>query len=332
MLQRRLAELEERLRELVRRQGAEADAVVALAEDAGLPNLEPGQVAVRRDTLAVQVDAEQEPPTQPLVTPLQRAVKAQAAAVLAMRDAQRPAVQLAQADAKTQLEEALRLIEKQQEQQQQEQQKKERNELAKLYNELAARQATLQTNVEPLTTVENIDRRQRAELRGLAAEQEAVRAAADELKPKVADTLIFKAGHEQIDTEAAAAAEALRNAKPDPQTLARQGRITTGLLAMAAALADDPQDPSDFAHQDDGGGGGGGAGGQPQEQPLVPPLAELKLLRQMQLDVMERTRAAEAGDGPAPDLAALGEQQRRLAELGRELIDAVQTTPPGNPQ
>ena len=63
-----------------------------------------------------------------------------------------------------------------------------------------------------------------------------------------------------------------------------------------------------------GGGGGGGGGGKP---PLVPPLAELKMLRIMQRDVNVRTKRVDeqVAKTPAKKLTPeLKETLRRAAQ------------------
>jgi len=82
---------------------------------------------------------------------------------------------------------------------------------------------------------------------------------------------------------------------------------------------------SEFADGAGGGGGGGGAGASGQEPGLVPPLAELRLLRAMQAEALERTRAVGSLDDgqAASELHAVGELQRELGRLGREAIERL---------
>ena len=79
------------------------------------------------------------------------------------------------------------------------------------------------------------------------------------------------------------------------------------------------------------GGGGGGGSGQAGKAPLLPPSAELKLLRAMQIRVNDLTTAFNEirGDGDALDPALLGEvrkvagRQDGVAGLARDIIERV---------
>lgn len=85
-----------------------------------------------------------------------------------------------------------------------------------------------------------------------------------------------------------------------------------------------------------GGGGAGGMGGEAGEQPQgLPPLAQLKALRGIQVEVNERTAAFEKAnpdkmklsDADTDEIAELERTQREVAELFKKLAPALQ-----NPQ
>ena len=65
---------------------------------------------------------------------------------------------------------------------------------------------------------------------------------------------------------------------------------------------------------------------------MVPPLAEMLLLRGIQQAVYDETRglheAADAGPDAASRIAELGAEQRELAQLARQLIDQPASPPP----
>jgi hypothetical protein len=81
-----------------------------------------------------------------------------------------------------------------------------------------------------------------------------------------------------------------------------------------------PRD-DEFRDGNDASGSGGSGSGQ---QPLFPPLAELRLLREMQQEAADLTRAIDdSGQPAAEEIAAVGELQRSLEERGRELIEKL---------
>jgi hypothetical protein len=115
----------------------------------------------------------------------------------------------------------------------------------------------------------------------------------------------------------------------------RQQRIGDSITRLMDALEDLQQPPGEFA----GGGGAtpGGSGGQQQGRPpLIPPIAELMLLRGMQEQVYNQTRdldvrrdldAAER-QGRLEDLA---DDQQELLELGEEMAESLGNAPSAPP-
>ena len=63
----------------------------------------------------------------------------------------------------------------------------------------------------------------------------------------------------------------------------------------------------------------------------MPPVAELKLLRSLQAQVMSDTRLAGDGVGGAADIERLGKAQRDLVELGQNLMQRLQQQGGGGP-
>ena len=108
----------------------------------------------------------------------------------------------------------------------------------------------------------------------------------------------------------------------DQTTTARRLRL------MAKALEKSKKKDDDFSDKSDsGGGGGGGGGGKPQ---MIPPTAELKLLREVQTMLKDDTQAlaGEMADAPSADarsrLRDLANQQRELGALGETMLKKVQ--------
>jgi hypothetical protein len=92
----------------------------------------------------------------------------------------------------------------------------------------------------------------------------------------------------------------------------------------------------EIEEQEGGGGGGGGGGGQDENgEPLLPPTAELKMIRELQLRVNELTREFDLerieAEGGREDLTTeqrqacehIGQKQGRVAELTRALHERL---------
>jgi hypothetical protein len=146
--------------------------------------------------------------------------------------------------------------------------------------------------------------------------------AVEKLLSDVEETLLFKHLHGRIDKAVARATQKLRDGKVDAEVLADQDRIAVALRTMAHALQDALKQ-ADFAQQRENSAAGGGQGGQARPQPLVPPAAELRLLRGLQQEIYDQTKAL--ADAPPTGnreqtVLELSTQQRELSSLGRDLI------------
>ncbi|MFG0259816.1 MAG: hypothetical protein ACF8LK_05620, partial [Phycisphaerales bacterium JB041] len=125
----------------------------------------------------------------------------------------------------------------------------------------------------------------------------------------------------RIESASRAAEEALLGGTADGDVVRRQASIVRLLQSLLAALAEENRPPG-ASEQQAGGGGGSGSGG---ETPIVPEIAELKLLRAMQAEAMEWTRNLdEAGRRPLPtELRELADLQSELAGRASELVEKL---------
>jgi hypothetical protein len=341
-LRRRLVELAERVERLVEEQGGLNEAAGDMGGGGGAgeqAELEARQTVLRRQTMAARAEATEQADAAVAVAPLGRAVAQQAEAVLRWREAQgagRAGAAAAGGRALGELEEALRVLREQQQDTASGEQQQQRAQLRSAYLELAGRQQALRERVEAVVEAaggEQLDRRQRRDVRRLAGDQDAaaqpgeeqsdtqasVLARAAELGEQASGSAVFQLGHERVDRAGRRAVEALRGGEAGGGVVGDQARVEATLRAMAQAM-DQRAGDERFDGADAQQAGGGGGGGQP---PLVPPMAQLRLLRSLQAQLYEQTRASAgggAGDDGVISAAELGEQQRRLAELAEQLV------------
>ncbi|MFW6059369.1 MAG: hypothetical protein ACODAQ_04265 [Phycisphaeraceae bacterium] len=324
MLQRRLQELSERLRRLIERQNAQ---LAALEDAANVIGMAEAQSTLRRATMAAAESARESERTIPVSTVIDQAVTRQGEAVRALRENEAPDAAHAEQVAVERLEEALELIQEQRERLAQEQADEEREQLKAEYEALADRQDELREAVGQVMDQAGEDglaRRERAALVQHGHEQADIGVAASKLRERVEDALLFQHLHDRVDDASRQAARRLRRALVDEQTRDDQQRIAADLRRMAAVLEQATQ-RAQFAGQQGGGGGGEGGGGDP---PLVPPMAELRLLRELQSSVLEQTRgladaAVREDDAARSRLIDLSAEQRALSDLGERLIEQM---------
>jgi hypothetical protein len=124
---------------------------------------------------------------------------------------------------------------------------------------------------------------------------------------------------ENIDADSPAGAEAL----------ARQKEILRRFDQILAAVKEEQGHMEAGGRADDGGGeGGGGGGGGGAEGDGIPPLAQLKLLRQLQAEINARTLefrkahpdADKLDEKAKTELQGIRKEQQELADLLEELI------------
>ncbi|RMH28274.1 MAG: hypothetical protein D6693_04055 [Planctomycetota bacterium] len=327
VLRRVIASLIESLDALIAQQ-ERALAALAAAEEAGdLAGLDRGMIRLNQNTLGVLDQASGAGrELAPVADLIGRAVEAQTRAILALRA--EPADAPEARDGETQslelLTEARARAEELDRQMQERQQDRARRELRRAYREALERQVELRESAGALAEVADPDRRQRLEIRRLAAEERDLAASLRDLRDKtedIAQAAVFDYTHDRLDTATGRAAEAL-DAGDAGSALAPADTAIALLQGLVEALREEPPGERDFS--ENAGGGGSGAGGQGQPQPLIPPIAELRLLRQIQIDLARRTRRAADAGADADEARALGDEQAELGELGADLIRRMQ--------
>lgn len=339
-LQRRAADLVRAIEQLIL---AQESALTAL-EDArraaeSVSGLAPAMLSLRDNTLAVTESLaggfdELEGAGALLV----EAAEAQAGAVSALRDEQDKRAQESEEASLQLLKDAKASAEEAQEDSEQRETDRRRRELRAAYREQLERQVAVRSDTEPFAG-RQLARRERIEARSVGqAEQsigEALRTIMEEHE-ELTDAPAFQLAHERLDVTTGAAADDLTRGRVTLLTGARQDEAVELLQGLVEALAEQQKGPDDEFSEGGGGSGGGGAGGQPQ--PLLPDVAQLKLIRSMQQQVARLTRviddAERTGAEAGITAAEVAELQDTVAGTAKDVIDAMQRQPgdvPGMP-
>ncbi|MBL8759769.1 MAG: hypothetical protein JNL50_00560 [Phycisphaerae bacterium] len=208
---------------------------------------------------------------------------------------------------------------------------RQRGELKNAYRDALSAQTTLRDDTAPHLGKE-LDRRARALVRGLGTRQEELRASLADLRTKsegLDEASMFVFAHERMDKAAASAAKSLRDGEPSPRAGSDQNTIVRVLASLVEALTA-AENEQKFRNQNTSDGGGGGGGGGGGNEPLVPPIAQLRLLRAMQLEAIELTRAAQEKKASLEDAALLQDElARKAGELMEQLMSGQNEQPPG---
>ena len=326
-LRRILASVMESLEALIVRQERALAALEQAVPLAAFDGLDAGMLTLHLNTLSVLdhiTAAENE--LAAVASLVEEAARAQESAVVALRRSP------ADADAAREHEQTSlnRLMQAREEAERADREAAERDatrqrtELRAAYRELLEQQATLLAETEPFVGAE-LTRRDRAVVRGVGERQDAVRARLVELRDQtegLADTIVVEYAHTRLESATSAAAQRLRAGEADAPVIRNQTAAVRLLRSLVEALSEALQE-RDFREQeqDSGGEGGGQSGGSP---PLIPPIAELRLLREMQQEAADWTRELDADPRPDPgEVARLAELQRELATRGETLVQAV---------
>jgi hypothetical protein len=330
-LQRILATLVEKLEALIAAQERELDRLITTrGVNQPVAPLDRAMIDINARTLAAIAEAAGGPPeAKRLAEPLGEAGQAQVEAIDALRANDADTAEVAERRSLAKLKDALEIAQQEQEDAEQREQRRVLAEIRAAYRAALDAQNALIDATRPFVG-EDLNRRDRATVRGLAGEQEAVRGALAEVltnNPQLAEAPVVALIHERLDSVTAGAAERLGRGVADAGTVARQEQAVKLLRSLIEHLSENrPQNDRDDNFQNGGGGGGGGGGGNQQDAPLVELLAELRMLRDLQAVTAELTRStadAQADAAPA-DPTELGTLQRRIAEQGADLVKRLQ--------
>jgi hypothetical protein len=337
-LRRTLADLVQSLETLIREQDAQITALAAAVPRASFTGLDAALFALNRNTLDVAEKARADRQTAPMGELVDKAAGHQGRAIGHLR-----AVPVVDAEADKSERESLRLLKlahaeakKQHDEAAQREEDRKREELRKAYRERLEQQVALKGDTDPYIG-KPIDRRDRMRVRGLGDRQDILRASLKSLKDQtkeLADAGVFDLAHGRLETAGTAAATGLREGRADRAVERGQESLITLLRALVQALEDAAQQSDEFRDDEGGDGGEGSSGQSGQQRPLIPPLAELRLLRAMQQEAADLTRSLDETRSAASeaDLAGLADLQKSLSEQAEALVQKVSQRPPSPPE
>lgn len=329
-LRRVLASLIESLETLITQQEREVGALGTANKSGVYTGLDSAMIKLHQNTLGVldQVAAGfAELAT--LRSLLDRAAEAQAAAIVSLRASP---VDGEHAEANEQeslrrLREAKAEAERLDQEAQQREAERARDELEASYREALETQVAIRADTADL--IDNVKtRRDYQRSRRLGAAERELQEKLSEIAEKsdaLAEAGIFKFAHKRLDMLLQRLGDALGEAKVDRGVTLDQDSVVHILQSLVSALKTDGQQQQDEFREGQAQQQGGGQQGQ--QQPAIPPIAELKLLRMLQEEVMLRTRQAESAGASTTEVDDIGQVQRELSSQADDLIMKMQQQP-----
>ena len=322
-LRRMLADLVQRLEDLMSRQSEE---IARLADASKVPageTLDGLQIRLNQDTIVVSESTKK---AGAELAPVGSLVDAgageqeQAVKSLRLSPIDSPGADRRERLALEHLTQARDMAKKLRDESQKREEDRQREELRKAYQDALNTQLAIRGDTSGFVGKE-LSRRDRAAVRSLGDKQDELRGSLAELQKKTKDLSeegVFRFTHLRMDTLMQRAAVAMKEGAATSAVDSDQGSAATLLRSLVEALGKDKGE-DDFRNAEGGSGGGGGQQGG--DRPVIPPIAELKLLRSLQQEAAAGTRALHESEKPDPALVAdVGNMQREIARQGQELV------------
>lgn len=328
-LRRLLTDLLSAIERLVREQETQLDRLRQRGENESLTGLDVDMMALHTATLSTAERATRERSARAVAQRLDRAAEAQSLAVAALRTPSPADAEHAENESLEHLRAARDEARRLRDEAAWRDDRRRREELRQAYREALEQQAAIRGETEPLVGAGDT-RLARVRARALGERQDNLRQDLARIRTRVeeiAEAGVFAFAHERLDDAASGAAGPLRLGRADGHVLRHQDTVMRVLASLVEALEEQLRREDPFREGEAGGGGGEGGGARP---PLLPPIAELRLLRGLQADAAALTRALhEAGPEPDPaEMTSLGRLQRDLARRGEELARRLRPADP----
>ncbi len=286
-----------------------------------------------RNTVSVQHQAASIKTVKKATHELYQAARSQTYAANALRNKNKPNAYQAEQAAADSLTKALHLVRQAHRRSQTQSLTRHRNDLSNAYQALARRQYTLRDKTPPLMDLVDVTRRQQIDMHQITDLQSKIKQEAYDLRPEPGETILFQYLHGQIELMAIRTIDAMRQATVTWNTLADQDYIATALKSMADTLA--PHETfQDFSPSGDVVGGEGGVrkgeSTNTSNKEIIPPIAELKLLRLSQNILWQRTRHLNQTENTLAHsevrqkIQRLSDEQQRLSRLADQMVTRME--------
>jgi hypothetical protein len=344
-LSKKLAEIQQQLATLIRRQSSHnldnlglqgktpdklekelAEILLALAErnakalppQAELPAVTTGQEQTERNTRDIAQSVEKLPDGGDPAANLTRAAQKMERAIVSLRTKDLPAAyEPPQVDALGALLEAKRIVDEQKQKADEKKEEQQKEAVRQAYVKIKAEQEKLNVETTRIDKAPKVDgalnRPDAVRLGQLPGEQGGLADRTHELEEALSavGSVVYIWANKDIVTSMNQVKDDLGKPATGVPTQAEQARIVEQLDSMIKNLAIKLDDKR---FENRSGGGGGGAGGSPG--PKLPPEAELKLLRDLQKAINTSTKKIDAEPNKdKPKLLALGNRQGELRGL-----------------
>ena len=172
---------------------------------------------------------------------------------------------------------------------------------------------------------QRLNRADNRQVAQLAREQDDLRPEVQDVRGQLDEAAVYRWVIDRVFGLVGRSVDALRARRLDDALADDQQSVVEELDLLINALAEAAALPSPDEYADGGGGGSGGGPAKPDDGSPIPSVAELLVLKAMQLDVNTRTARMAGGPDAEPTTEAQLRSLRRLAERQEQIRELTET-------
>ena len=334
-LARELQDLIDQVKQLRQNEG-DIQTETPLAADAALARIGDRQGQLQMNTIVVQKRAESTKSAAQAAVNIREAGDSMGTAAVTLVAGHKSEAADPEANAIKSLDEAIKKLQAEKDKVDSQIKEKDLAEFVQQYEEIKTQQVAIKTSSDAIdvrkqaAADKQVSRLDIGVLVKLAARQSGLVDAIDSLSKddRMKDFAVVVWMNKQITDSMRTSQNGLKAMATGREIASAQQNAIDRIQDIIDALKEEQKRQSDF--QNDSGGGGGGGGGK---QPLVPPLAQLKLLKAMQTVVNARTADIDRGISNAPDQSTkshlqdeskkLGQQQGEIKDIANKVVEQM---------
>ena len=333
-LQRALLSMIETIEALIRTQQAElAHLDAPNNSDFSSEKLAPGMIQLRSNTLGVAESASMNQETVRIAGLLGEGAAAQSDAIVALNASDPALATQHERLSLDRLNAALEEANKELDDAEQRELDKRKDELKAAYRQILEQQVSIGQQTRPLAG-HRLSRRQRADTKALGRQElelaQSLQTILQEYQ-EITDAGVFSMTHHRLDDLLSGVGRSLSAGHVRDADPRKQASVEALLRGLIESL-DDPE-PSDDPFSSGSGGQSGQQGQNGSPKQLIPPLAELRLLKTVQTDLLDQTRFADDTGASADEASEIGQLQSEIARQSDLLLEKLKNqNKPQEPQ
>ncbi|HUO10653.1 MAG TPA: hypothetical protein VM008_20295 [Phycisphaerae bacterium] len=341
-LSRDLQDIVDQLKQFREDQDGIQKATVAAADDLTAKKLGDRQGQLQRNTVVTEKRAENTKGADQAAGNIREAADHMSSAAGALVAVHKTDAIDPETKAIASLDEAIKKLQKQKDKVDSQIKEKDLAEFVQQYQAIKTEQLAIKSSADGVETRRQaapdklVDRRDIVTLAQLAGKQSSLVGQIGTLSSddRMKEFAVVVWMNRQIGESMQSSQDLMKRQQTGTQLAAAQQYASDRIQDIIDSLKEEQKRQSEFKKENGGGAGKGGGGGSGGKPPLVPPLAQLKLLKAMQMVVNAQTADLAKGIAAAPDDATkarlqgearkLGQAQGEIKDIAHKIIQDMQ--------